>query len=434
MPEAHRRGRHPVRAGRGLVAGSAVLAAVLGSALGGCTSGSPGPAASGSGGRAPVASASGNGGLTPATAPEVVPPYYAEATAARSPAYRSPDNISIRDTGTGTVVATVKPPRQYQTFGYVFAASRPDTWVAGAQPWHPARLDDSAQPVTLFTLSFSPATRRVAMARLPAPPVPGTDLAAVALSPDGSRLAEVTLAPGRPVRVYGSTYLSGSVWLRVYTMTGGAVRSSSRELATTPYLTLLRGYSLTWLDDGRTLAIGGNFGPVGASTASYPDTVVYVGTSSSAAPAVTRTIHLSFPAATGAPSSDIVTSTNWQCTRAPIATSDGQAIICGGTAATVLNEAGYTNVGIWSFSAQTGKLTAAWDRHGICCAIEGTMFPAVLWASPSGGVIVATGLNMDNQGANLYIRMLDGRFRQVPWPGLFYYPGIVNVVEPPVAW
>jgi hypothetical protein len=72
--------------------------------------------------------------------------------------------------------------------------------VAGAQPWHPAGLDESAQPVTLFTLSFSPATRRAAMARLPAPPVPGTDLTAAALSPDGSKVAEVTLTPARPVR------------------------------------------------------------------------------------------------------------------------------------------------------------------------------------------------------------------------------------------
>jgi hypothetical protein len=296
------------------------------------------------------------------------------------------------------------------------------------------RRDDSAQPVTLFTLSFNPATRRVAMTRLPAPAVPGTDLAAVALSPDGSRMAEVTLAPADPVRVDGSTQLPGLVWLRVFTMTGGAVRSSSRELATASNLSLLRGYSLTWLDDGRTLAIGGNFGSVGALPEPSLGTVVYVDTFSSAAPSVTRTIRLSIPPTTGAPSFEAATAAPQRCTGAPIATSDGQAIICGGTAATAMNMAGYTNVGIWSFSAQTGKLTGAWDRHGICCALEATMFPSVLWASPSGGVIVATGITQENQGANLYVRTLDGRFRQVPWPGLLHYPDLLNIVEPPAAW
>ena len=62
------------------------------------------------------------------------------------------------------------------------------------------------------------------------------------------------------------------------------------------------------------------------------------------------------------------------------------------------------------------------------------MFPSVLWASPSGGVIVATGITQDNQGANLYVRTLDGRLRQVPWPGLLHYPDLLNIVEPPVAW
>lgn len=431
MRWAHMRSRHPLAAGRGLIAGSAAAAAALGLALGGCSSPSPGLAASpasGSGSRLPAASPGGNGALTSATAPQTVPSYYAEATAAASPAYSSPDNITVRDTDTGTVVATIKPPSQHETFGYVFAASNPDTWVAGEQPWHSAGQDDSAQPVTLFTLTFSPATRRVTMTRLPAPPVPGTDLAAVALSPDGGRLAEVTLTPGRSA----SNGPPGSVWLRVYTMTGSAVHVSSRELATASDLSLVGGYSLTWLDD-RTLAIGGSFGSVSGLAGISPGTVIYADTSSSPAPAITRTIHLSFPAG-GKPSFDSATAAPQECTGPPIATSDGQTIICGGTAVTALNMAGYTNVGIWSFSAQTGKLTASWDRHGICCALTATMFPKVLWASPNGGATVATGITQENQGANLYIRMADGSLRQVPWPGLFHYPGVLNTEEPPVAW
>ena len=51
-----------------------------------------------------------------------------------------------RNTNTGTIAATVKPPRPYQSFGHVFATGIPNTWVAGAQPWHPVRDDNSAQP------------------------------------------------------------------------------------------------------------------------------------------------------------------------------------------------------------------------------------------------------------------------------------------------
>jgi hypothetical protein len=107
-------------------------------------------------------------------------------------------------------------------------------------------------------------------------------------------------------------------------------------------------------------------------------------------PAVTKTIRLSFPPATGAVSSAAATAAPQECTAAPIATSDGRAIICGGIAATAMNNAGYANVGIW--------------------------------------------ITDDNQGANLYVRTLDGRFRQVPWPGLFHYPDVTNIQEPPVAW
>jgi hypothetical protein len=193
-----------------------------------------------------------------------VPGYYAETTAALNPAH-APSNISFRDTNTGTIAATVKPPRPYQSFGYVFATDIPNTWVAGAQPWHPVRLDNSAQPVTLFEVKFNPATRRVETSKLPISPVLGTELVAAALSPDAAMLAEVTLTLGPVVRSStGSPNQTGVAVLRVYTMTGGTgqPRVSSRTLATSPDADYLADYSLTWLGDGRTLAVGGTFGSV----------------------------------------------------------------------------------------------------------------------------------------------------------------------------
>jgi hypothetical protein len=224
-----------------------------------------------------------------------VPGYYAETTAALNPAY-SPGNISFRDTNTGTIAATVKPPHPYQSFGYAFATDIPNTWVAGAQPWHPVRDDNSAQPVTLFEVKFDPATRRVETSKLPIPPILGTELVAVAFSPDAAMLAEVTLTLGPVVRSStGSPNQTGVAVLRVYTMTGGTgkPRVSSRTLATAPNANYLTDYSLTWLGDGRTLAVGGTFGSVVPLRAA--PAILSVDTSVPGRLAAVKTVALKFP-------------------------------------------------------------------------------------------------------------------------------------------
>jgi hypothetical protein len=240
------------RTGAGLV----VLTASLGLAIGGCSAGATGStrtanSAAGSPsapGTSSVPAIAGTSAASPVSAspvpagpvPEAVPSYYAEATAARVPAYDSPDNISIRVTGTGAALAMARPPAPYQSFGYLYATADPDVWVAGAQRWHPVRQDNSAQPVTLFKVTFSPVTRRVTLTRLPAPALPGSDLAAAALSPDGGRLALVTLTrPGG-----GSAPRPGDVWLSVYPVGGRAAAVASRELATIPS-PVAGDYSLT---------------------------------------------------------------------------------------------------------------------------------------------------------------------------------------------
>ena len=413
------------RTGPGLVAGIVALAAALGLALAGCSPGTTGtvvgtPAASG------VSSVATTTGTSAASAvSEAVPSYYAEATAARSPAYDSPDNISVRVTGTGAALATVRPPAPYQSFGYVYATASPGVWVAGAQRWHPVGQDNGAQPVALFKVTFSPATRKVTLTRLPAPALPGSALAAAALSPDGGSLALATLTPPGG----GSAPHSGGIWLSVYPLAGRATAVASRELATIPYPTVADDYSLTWLDDDRTVAVGGPFGPAKA-LAQAPAAVVYVDGTSAGLPVI-RTVRLSFPP--GKASLAPATAPPRTCVGAPLATSDGQSVICGGTAATTLNFGPAINVGVWVFSAATGKLTSTWDRHVTCCAIS--VFPGVLWASPNGGTVVADGLTQANEGAVLYVRPPDGHLRQIPWPGLSHYPGDpVNIIEPPVAW
>jgi hypothetical protein len=129
---------------------------------------------------------------------------------------------------------------------------------------------------------------------------------------------------------------------------------------------------------------------------------------------------------------DPATATPNNCYGAPIATSDGQSIICGGSATSVLNFADNTNVGVWVFSAQTGKLTTTWDRHSSGGAFM--VFPHVIWASPTGDATVSTGLTDTNQGATLDVRSASGQLRQIPWPGLIHEPELVNIIEPAIAW
>jgi hypothetical protein len=420
VPVAAGHKRRASRTGPGLVA----LVASLGLALGGCSAGNTGsttelPSASGSSSVATVA------GTSPVSAvSEAVPSYYAEATAARSPAYDSPQNISIRVTGTGVALATVRPPTPYQSFGYVYATNSPDVWVAGAQRWRPVQQDNSAQPTTLFKVTFSPVSRKVTLTQLPPPSLPGSDLASVALTPDGDRLALATFTlPGG-----GSVRRSGDIWLSVYTLVGRVPEVSSRELATINS-TSADDYSLTWLDDDRTLAVGGPFGTVKAG-ARAPAAVVYADGTSPGLPVI-RTVRLSFPA--GKASLDPATAPPQACVGAPLATSDGQSIICGGTAATTPNFGPAINVGVWVFSTATGRLTSTWDRRTTCCAFS--VFPGVLWASPNGDTVVADGLTDANDGAVLYIRSPDRHLRRIPWPGLSHYPGdSFNIIEPPVAW
>ena len=187
------------------------------------------------------------------------------------------------------------------------------------------------------------------------------------------------------------------------------------------------GFSLTWLSDNKTLAVGiattdAKAGPTAA--------VRYLNTASpgSSLAEASRTVTLSFPAnkaKAGTPDGRYGT---------PVATSDGQRVLCSGVATHPVNAGGTTEVGIWVFSGRTGALTAAWNEHTICCARSGTAFPRILWVSPHGTLLIASGMTTDNQGAQLFLRAADGSLQQLPWKGLTRRPGQASIVEPSIAW
>lgn len=378
----------------------------------------------------------GGGGATASRAAatsDTVPPYYAETTAIQPPAYDSPLNMSIRPTTTGDESAALRALPPYQSIGFVVGTGKPNRWIVGAQRWNPVKYNNSAQPAKLYLATFEPTTidgetlNYPTLTPLPVAPmrasqlIDGTadgssvrQLAAATLSPDGRRLALVI--------TQGDTYQVG-----VYPVTGDAATRIWSGRVNPKFEPFERSFSLTWLSDDKTLAIG-----VATADAMVDSTaaVRYLNTASpgSSLAKASRTVTLSFPA------KKAKTGTPDGCYGAPIATSDGQRVLCSGAATYPVNAGGATEVGLWVFSARTGMLTAAWNKHTICCALSSTDFPHILWVSPHGTLVIASGMSTENQGAQLFLRTADGTLQQLPWKGLVHYPNQASIIEPSIAW
>jgi hypothetical protein len=363
---------------------------------------------------------------------DTVPPYYAETIAIRPPAYDSPLNLSIRDTASGLESAALRTGPPYESIGFVVGTGKPNWWIAGAQRWQPVNYDNSAQPAKLYLATMEATTmdgnpfNEDMLTALPVAPLPagqlidGTaeessirQLAAATVSPDGKRLALVT--------TQGDTYQ-----VSVYPVTGAAAARTWSGHVTPTFQPFRWGFSLTWLGDNKTLAVGiGTTDKLVDATAA----VSYLNTASagSSLAGASRTVTLSFPG-------DKTTGTPASCYGAPVATSDGQRVLCPGTATHPANFGGATEVGLWVFSARTGTLTAAWNKHTTCCALSSTDFPRILWVSPHGTLLIADGMRTQDQGAQLFLRAADGTLQQLPWKGLTRRPGQANIIEPSIAW
>ena len=152
----------------------------------------------------------------------------------------------MRSTVTGHTLATVRPPAPYNVFTWVSGAADDRTFVLAAQHWwHIApgnrgaraeRLDGTA-PTVFFTLTFHPGTGTAPLTRLTIPEkVPSAQLAGLAISPDGTRLA-----------------LNFRKSIQVVTLSTGAIRrwtwpGSGWIGNWKPY-----GQIFSWTADGRTL-------------------------------------------------------------------------------------------------------------------------------------------------------------------------------------
>ena len=154
-----------------------------------------------------------------------VPAYYA-GLAKTSDAETASEQIVIGDTVTGKRVATVAPPAG-TTFAGITGAADDQTFVVDTQPGSLDPESEPWQPRTWYLLRIDPGSAHPA--RLTPLPVPGTaqgtNVLAIALSPQGTELA-VALQPD------GLNDPSAPTYLRVYAIDSGAVQKSWFSTAT----------------------------------------------------------------------------------------------------------------------------------------------------------------------------------------------------------
>lgn len=145
----------------------------------------------------------------------------------------------VRATATGRAVATIAPPRPYQTFTGVSAADDDRTFVLAAQRLAPLPLTNQP-PTKFFVLRLGPGSRPARLAPLRIPPL-ATTVYDLALSPNGAFLAVTAGAPDPSLLVFNTATGAERIW-------------SPPGIGTSRAVGATQG-SLSWTSDGRTLAL-----------------------------------------------------------------------------------------------------------------------------------------------------------------------------------
>jgi hypothetical protein len=295
-----------------------------------------------------------------------VPPYYVSLTPGNNTYILGGRLAEVRATATGTVLATIRPPRPFGAFTWVSGASDDRTFILAAQRYWTilpgnrgakAQERDDTTPTRFFELSFTPSTHTARLTELAIPGKVSTQqLAGVALSPDGTKLA---LDFRRSIQVI--TLATGAkrewLWPR-----GGWVGNFK------PY-----GQVLSWTADGRKLAFqqwGGKF-----------DNTAHVRVLDTTQPGsrlLAAKLVVSFPNKLGAltlePGSDNA-----------LITPDGSKIVVG--TMTQARKSYATTMAITEFSARTGNIEHSMDQFRFdspaCCQV-------VLWSDSSGAVLIVS--------------------------------------------
>jgi hypothetical protein len=326
----------------------------------------------------------------PAAATGSVPPYYVSLNLAGNGdccrpglPYSPVTTAVVRATGTGAVLATIRPPRPYGTFIGVTAADDDRTFVLAAVQLTPLPYTQ-APPTGFFLLRIDPAnpdpTARARLTRLPITVQPqGAGVSGLALSPDGTKLAIAEALIGAPPALHVVTLATGAerVWAAT---TGGPTFGPGTT-----------GEPLSWAQDERTLAF------VSAGTQVR---LLNTAAAGSSLPASSRLV-------VSAPPGDL--APYWQQV---MITGDGQTII-----AVIEIDAKAVRQELVTFSARTGKLLHVLNLIPVYGNYN---YERVLWASRTGQVLIVSGTQpgttVGSLGTGATAGVLShGHFSPIPW-------------------
>jgi hypothetical protein len=218
---AARPGRRP---GRRLIPGIAAAAAVTGIVVA-------------------VTQATAPSGVTPSSARaalQSIPPYYMALLLDPPPkgsgelggiSFRN--YAVVRDTVSGATLATVRPPQGYSMFDWMSGADDDRTFVLGAEPAGPADAGPGTETETFFEAQFNPASDAVALTPLTLPGLPVIYyMDAVALSPDGTRLAVASDNGTAHITVYSLPSGTAKTWTGPRSNVPGSFGASSSGILT----------------------------------------------------------------------------------------------------------------------------------------------------------------------------------------------------------
>jgi hypothetical protein len=258
----------------------------------------------------------------------------------------------IRNTWTGKTLATVRPPKPFNTFSAVAAAPDDRMFVIEAQALH--SVTSGRGPARLYRLRFDPARDSFRLTPLPIPAVPtATIVEGLTLSPDGTDLAVAAR--------------SSHVQIKIYSLAsnGGSQRPVKVWSGPTRPLGFGAGTLLSW---ARTGALAFNWQQAGNLTVRLLDTHTRGGSllGDSRLALTSRFVPPSF-------------GKRYSILSQGLLTDDGATI----AAIRYRPDAAE----FMEFSARTGKLVrTVLSVHGL--AYGGT---AVVWASSSGRILVSWG-------------------------------------------
>jgi hypothetical protein len=337
-----------------------------------------------------------------ATAPAGIPAYYIAMISKPARTLTSPQSAGIYSTAAGKLIARITPPAPRGSAGSVIAVSA----AADDRTFLLTVADQFTtehKELRFYLAKFDPATRQVSLATVPATVPAQAELEAVALSPDGAKMAYAFTQTANP-RHFDLTVLDLKT-LRSRTWTSPSQSGSTpdfEDLYPDPT-------SLSWANNNTALAVAwrGPLPPPGSrkftasgvrllDTARPGDTGGLVAHSHLSVPFVRTRSHPNFAAT-------------------PAGYMPNNALLAPGGRTLVAGIRSFSNrvCGFDRFSAVTGRLEGTADR-GPCTSpdnLAGTL--TVMWTSTDGRTLVV----MDPPGHAGQIGVVHGdRLTLLPQP------------------